>query len=125
MRDAKGFTLIELVIVVVIIGILAAIAIPKYQNIREKAWLAGMKGDLRNLVTAQEAYFVDHVTYATVLTNVNFTPSPGNTVTITSSAGTGWSATASNPQTTKTCGVYVGAATPPITGEPEGAPTCQ
>jgi type IV pilus assembly protein PilE len=124
-RDTGGFTLIELLIVVVIIGILASIAIPKYQNIREKAWLAGMKGDLRNLVTAQEAYFADNVTYAGVLANLNFTPSPGNTLTITASAGTGWSATASNVQTTKTCGVFVGAATPPITGEAEGAPTCQ
>jgi type IV pilus assembly protein PilA len=124
-RDTKGFTLIELLIVVVIIGILASIAIPKYQNIREKAWLAGMKGDLRNLATAQEAYFTDYVTYAGTITNVNFSPSPGNSVSITAANGTGWSATVSNPQTTKTCGVFVGAVTPPITGEPEGAPTCQ
>ena len=54
MQNRKGFTLIELLIVVVIIGILAAIAIPKFANTKEKAVLAGMKSDLRNLVTAQE-----------------------------------------------------------------------
>src|SRR5215207_365439 len=60
-RNAKkGFTLIELLIVVVIIGILAAIAIPKFANTKEKAYYAAMKSDLRNLVTAQEAYFSDH-----------------------------------------------------------------
>jgi len=51
----KGFTLIELLIVVVIIGILAAIAIPKFANPKEKAYLASMKTDVRNLVTAEEA----------------------------------------------------------------------
>src|SRR5436189_5718309 len=62
--NRKGFTLIELLIVVVIIGILAAIAIPKFANTKEKAYLASMKSDLRNLVTAEEAYFADSVKYS-------------------------------------------------------------
>ena len=48
----RGFTLIELLIVVVIIGILSAIAIPKFASTKERAFLATMKSDLRNLVTA-------------------------------------------------------------------------
>ena len=47
-----------------IIGILAAIAIPKFANTKEKAVVASMKSDLRNLVTAQESFFSDNQDYA-------------------------------------------------------------
>ncbi len=53
-RHQDGFTLIELLVVVVIIGVLATIAIPQYYKVRERAHVAAMKSDLRNLVTAQE-----------------------------------------------------------------------
>jgi len=96
MSNRKGFTLIELLIVVVIIGILAAIAIPKFANTKEKAILASMKSDLRNLVTAQEGFFSDNQTYSTTLGaaqvntvaggacggTVAFQPSSGNTVKV-------------------------------------------
>src|SRR4029450_11063500 len=61
----KGCTLIELLIVVVIIGILAAIAIPKFANTKEKAYLASMKSDLRNMATVEEGYFSDFQVYTT------------------------------------------------------------
>src|SRR5438552_532704 len=67
--NRKGFTLIELLIVVVIIGILAAIAIPKFANTKGKAYIASMKSDLRNLVTAEEAFFADSVKYSTNVTS--------------------------------------------------------
>ena len=124
MRNTKGFTLIELLIVVVIIGILAAIAIPKFANTKEKAYIASMKSDLRNLVTAEESYFADNVTYATTTANLQYNSSAGVTVTVSGATGTGWSATAKHNATTKTCGIYVGAATAPISGQNEGEPKC-
>jgi prepilin-type N-terminal cleavage/methylation domain-containing protein len=123
-RNSKGFTLIELLIVVVIIGILAAIAIPKFANTKEKAYIAAMKSDLRNLITAEESYFADQVSYSTSMTAVNASSSTGVTVTIGTATGTGWNATAKHTATTKTCGIYVGAAAAPIAGANEGEPKC-
>ena len=119
----KGFTLIELLIVVVIIGILAAIAIPKFANTKEKAYIASMKSDLRNLVTAQEAYFSDNnSSYASSTTamGTNYKPSTGVTVTINSSTATGWDATATHGSTTKTCNLTLGGGS-----TNEGIPICQ
>ena len=81
MTNRKGFTLIELLIVVVIIGILAAIAIPKFAATKDKAKLASVKSDVRNAMTAEEAYFSDFAKYgalADLASASNFTLSSGN-----------------------------------------------
>jgi prepilin-type N-terminal cleavage/methylation domain-containing protein len=65
-RDEKGFTLIELMIVIAIIGILAAIAIPQFAAYRERAYSSALKSDAHSFANAQEAYFADNDTYATV-----------------------------------------------------------
>jgi len=64
-NNEKGFTLIELMIVIAIIGILAAIAIPQFSAYRTRAKNSAANADLRNACTAQEAYYVDYQTYAT------------------------------------------------------------
>ncbi len=131
-KTRKGFTLIELLIVVVIIGILAAIAIPKFANTKEKAYLASMKSDLRNMATTEESYFADNQIYiAGTATNTTggtssiygFVPSAGVTLTASATAGTGWSSTTSHSATTKTCAIFVGvSAVSPATVEAE--PKC-
>jgi type IV pilus assembly protein PilA len=63
MRKEKGFTLIELLVVIAIIGILAAIAIPQFAEYRQRGFDARAKSDLRNVATAEEAYFVDYESY--------------------------------------------------------------
>jgi len=63
MRKNEGFTLIELMIVVAIIGILAAIAIPQFSAYRTRSFNSAAEADIRNAATAQEAYYVDNQTY--------------------------------------------------------------
>jgi len=60
----RAFTLVELLIVVVIVGLLAAIAIPKFNDTKRKAQVAAMKQELRRAIAEAEAYFVDNNTYA-------------------------------------------------------------
>lgn len=63
MKNQKGFTLIELMIVIAIIGILAAIAIPQFSAYRKRSYDSAAQADLRNAATAQEAYYVDNSIY--------------------------------------------------------------
>jgi len=64
-KDEKGFTLIERLVVVAIIGIVAAIAIPQFAEYRQRAFNSRAVSDLRNGITAQEAYYVDEEDYVT------------------------------------------------------------
>jgi prepilin-type N-terminal cleavage/methylation domain-containing protein len=119
MGTKKGFTLIELLIVVVIIGILAAIAIPKFANTKDKAYVAQMKSDLRNLATYEEQYAADNggsyfggtATMASPLQG--FTPSQNVTIVATYKPGPppDWSATATHSQSAKTCTMTSGVIT--------------
>ena len=98
MSGKKGFTLIELLVVVTIIGILAAIAIPKFAATKDKARMASVKSDLRNTMTAEEAYFADYSTFGTLpqlQSNSNYSLSTGNTGAVTP-ANNGYTATISN-----------------------------
>ena len=62
-----GFTLVELVLVVAIIGILVAIGIPLFQSYRAKAFNSNALADLRNMKTGMEAFMSESAVYPSSL----------------------------------------------------------
>lgn len=105
--DKKGFTLIEVLIVLVVLGILSGIAIAKFTSMKEEAYVSSMKADLRNLAVYQMNYQMDSqgsffsgdgsaqgfVPTIGVTVNAVYTPGPPPT----------WTATATHSKTPRTC----------------------
>jgi type IV pilus assembly protein PilA len=123
-ENRNGFTLIEIVIVCVVLGILAAIAIPRYSGAKEKAQVAAMKADLHNVAVLEEQYASDPVNHgqyfsgtATADTPLNgFTPTPGVTVTLTAFNTPGtqfadWAAVVKHSESSESCEMKTGVVT--------------
>ena len=119
----KGFTLIELLIVVVIIGILAAIAIPKFNDTKEKAYLASMKSDLRNLIVAEDAYYADFDAYTTSIPVANYTVSTGVTGPTITMTADGFTASVAHNLTARVCAIFSGSVALAPANK-EGEPKC-
>lgn len=79
----KGFTLIELMIVIAIIGILASIAIPQFSAYRTRSYNAAAMTDIRSAATAQEAYFIENGRYAGSYAHLTLAPDFGTSPYVT------------------------------------------
>ena len=99
-RNMRGITLIELMVVVVIVGILAAIAYPNYQEFTARAKRNEARAALLRLATNQERFYLNNNTFTTDMTQIGFSSSPFTTetgyyvVNVTSATPSNFSATA-------------------------------
>ena len=106
-RGGRGFSLVELLTVIAIVGILAGVAAPKYAAAREQAYLVTLQADLNELRIAQEAYRTSdgHLEYAASpeLLGDRFVAGEGIDVEILVSGPGGWAAEARHARTSRTC----------------------
>jgi prepilin-type N-terminal cleavage/methylation domain-containing protein len=120
-----AFTLVELLIVVVVLGILVALVIPKVQRARGMANSASIRSDLHNLARSQESYFAEHGSYTANVDSLGLLLSPGVSVTVRATTF-GWSAVGTHPLAYPiTCALFWGQITPDPPATTEGQVRCQ
>lgn len=109
----KGFTIIELTVVVVVVGLLAAVAIPRLSGARTPATRAAGVADLRNLAAAQERFYGEFGRYATLgeMTAARYATSQGNTLVAIETQGRSWNALVRIPNG-QTCAIRFGDGAP-------------
>lgn len=108
--DTRGFSVIELLAVMILLGILAIMAIGKYNSVREQGYLGTLKADLKNLSTHQELYYqgIGTFRYSDDLVLLEFKQTPGVEIDIPEATTTGWSALATHRASTWSCALFIG-----------------
>lgn len=70
MNRRRGFSFVELLVVMVLLGALSSMAVPRFREFKERAFIAALQSDLGNLKIAQESYWAEHQQYATDTTHL-------------------------------------------------------
>jgi prepilin-type N-terminal cleavage/methylation domain-containing protein len=125
MVNRRGFTLIELFMVVTIVGLLVVIVVPKFWNTRELTYGTLLKSDLRNLANQQESHFQKFGVYSADLATLGMIATTGTVLSIIEASAAGWSATATNPSAGPiVCAAFGGNVLPVAPATREGVVEC-
>ena len=84
MRRRRGFTFVELLVVMALIGALSSMAVPRFREYKARAYIATMQSDLGNLKIAEESYWAEHQKYATDTSSLELRISTNVAITISS-----------------------------------------
>jgi type IV pilus assembly protein PilA len=105
----KGFTLIEVLVVLLVLAILSAIAIARFVETKDSAYVASMKADLRNFALYEQNYLMDSQGsyFSGNGAAEGFVPTAGVTIAATTDVGPppSWHAIATHDKTAKTCSI--------------------
>lgn len=120
--NRAGFTFIELLVVMVVMGVLAGIGVPRIRNMKERAYQAALRSDLGALRTAEEVYFAENQRYATDVAALELRLSDGVSIAIESDDPyRGWKAEARHTWLSTPCTTAMG---PEAVGVESGAIVC-
>jgi prepilin-type N-terminal cleavage/methylation domain-containing protein len=120
--NRPGFTFVELLTVMVFMGVLAGISVPRIRNMKERSYQAVLRSDLGALRTAEEAYYAENLRYTTDLSDLDFRRSSDVEITIVSTDPLkGWSALARHTWLATPCTTASG---PDAVGVESGAVIC-
>ena len=106
----RGFTFVEVLTVMVVMGVLAGIGVPRIRNMKERSYQATLRSDLGALRTAEEAYYAENLRYTTDLSLLDFRRSSNVEITIvTTDPLKGWRAVARHMWLATPCTTAAGA----------------
>jgi prepilin-type N-terminal cleavage/methylation domain-containing protein len=89
MNGRRGFTFVELLVVMLLLGALSSMAVPRFREYKTRAYIAAMQSDLGNLKIAQEEHWAEHLKYATDTTSLELRITANVAISISSQDANG------------------------------------
>lgn len=124
LHSRRAFSFAELLVVMIIIGILSGLAVPRIRDMKRKSYLTTLITDLRNLAGTQEQHWTSEFEYSSDFSILKYHHSAMTTVTVIEATEHGWSAVATHMDLPISCAVFFGNAAAVAPAVDSGAITC-